>query len=498
MTEQNGSKLRIHPRVFWTSAGVILLFVVFALLNLEQMKSVFDAAQASITSSAGWFFVASVNVYLGFVVYIIFSRHGAIRLGGESATPEFTMWGWASMLFSAGMGIGLVFWSVAEPIYHFSSPPWGGPRTAAAAELAMAVTYFHWGFHAWGLYALMALGLAYFAYNRGQALTIRSVFYPLLGDRIHGWVGDLIDILAAVATLFGLATSLGLGAQQVNAGLDFLLGISQGPTEQILLIGGITAMATVSVVLGLDRGIRRLSQLNMVIALALLVFVAIAGPSLALLDALVQNVGVYLTHLPKLSLWTEAYSRGEWQHGWTVFYWAWWIAWAPFVGIFIARISKGRTIREFLIGVLVVPTTMTFVWLTIFGNSALFGELYGDGGIVEAVNANVATALFVLLETFPWATLASALSVVVITLFFVTSSDSASLVIDIITAGGHPDPPTVQRVFWAVTEGVVAAVLLLGGGLAALQTGVIITGLPFAVVLLLVGVSLLKGLNSDH
>ena len=491
-------QFHVHRTVFWTSTCLIVFFVAFSLVNLAQMKEVFDAVRAAITDRAGWLFVGAVNIYLAIVVYLLMSRYGSIRLGGANAEPEFSTWGWLAMLFSAGMGIGLVFWSVAEPIYHFSVPPWGEPKTPAAAELAMGITFFHWGLHAWGLYALMALGLAYFAFNRGLPLTIRSVFYPLLGERIHGWIGNLIDILAAVATLFGLATSLGLGAQQVNAGLDYLFSIGQGSMQQILLIMGITLMATVSVVLGLDKGIRRLSQFNMVAALALLLFVFIAGPSLHLLDAFVQNVGVYLTNLPKLSLWTEAYRRGTWQHGWTIFYWAWWIAWAPFVGIFVARISRGRTIRQFLLCVLLVPSLMTFLWLTVFGNSALFSELYGGGGVVEAVNANVATALFVLLDTFPWAALTSALSVVVITVFFVTSSDSASLVVDIITAGGHPDPPAVQRIFWAVTEGVVAAVLLVGGGLGALQTGVISTGLPFALVLLLVGFSLVRGLKDDN
>ena len=491
-------QFHVHRTVFWTSTGLIVFFVAFSLVNLAQMKEVFDAVRAVITDRAGWLFVGAVNIYLAIVVYLLMSRYGSIRLGGANAEPEFSTWGWLAMLFSAGMGIGLVFWSVAEPIYHFSAPPWGEPKTPAAAELAMGITFFHWGLHAWGLYALMALGLAYFAFNRGLPLTIRSVFYPLLGERIHGWIGNLIDILAAVATLFGLATSLGLGAQQVNAGLDYLFSIGQGSMQQILLIMGITLMATVSVVLGLDKGIRRLSQFNMVAALALLLFVFIAGPSLHLLDAFVQNVGVYLTNLPKLSLWTEAYGRGTWQHGWTIFYWAWWIAWAPFVGIFVARISRGRTIRQFLLCVLLVPSLMTFLWLTVFGNSALFGELYGRGSIVEAVNENVATALFVLLDTFPWAALTSALSVVVITVFFVTSSDSASLVVDIITAGGHPNPPTVQRIFWAVTEGVVAAVLLVGGGLGALQTGVIITGLPFALVILFIGFSLLRGLKDEN
>lgn len=495
---KSGLNLQIHPTVFWSSAGLIAFFVAFSLFNLAQMREIFNAVQHAITTSTGWFFIAAVNAYLGIVVYLLLSRYGDIRLGGADARPEFTTWGWFSMLFSAGMGIGLVFWSVAEPIFHFSAPPWGEANTPEAAELAMGITFFHWGLHAWGLYALMALGLAYFSFNRSLPLTIRSVFYPILGERIHGWMGNTIDIIAAVATLFGLATSLGLGAKQVNAGLDYLFAIGQGSTQQILLIAAITLMATVSVVLGLDKGIRRLSQLNMFAALALLLFVFIVGPSIHLLDALVQNIGAYISNLPKLSLWTEAYGRGTWQHSWTIFYWAWWIAWSPFVGIFIARISRGRTIREFLLCVLLVPTLMTFLWLTIFGNSALFGELYGNGGITEAVNDNVATALFVLLHGFPWSTLTSALSVFVITMFFVTSSDSASLVVDIITAGGHPNPPTIQRIFWAVTEGVVAAVLLVGGGLGALQAGVITTGLPFALIILMIGFSLLRGLKHDE
>ena len=499
MKEQKSSfKLQVHSTVFWSSAGLTAFFVAFSLFKLPQMKQGFEAVQHAITANAGWFFIAVVNIYLGIVIYLLLSRYGGIRLGGPESQPEFSTANWLAMLFSAGMGIGLVFWSVAEPIYHFAAPPWGEARSTEAAELAMGITFFHWGLHAWGLYALMALGLAYFSFNHGLPLTLRSVFYPILGERIHGTLGNLIDILAAVATLFGLATSLGLGAQQINAGLDYLFAIGQGSMQQILLIAGITLMATISVVLGLDKGIRRLSQFNIVAGLGLLLFVFIAGPSLHLLDALVQNLGAYLSNLPKLSLWTEAYERSEWQHGWTIFYWAWWIAWAPFVGIFIARISRGRTIRQLLLSVLLIPVLMTFVWLTIFGNSALFGELYGGGGIVDAVNDNVATALFVLLDTFPWAACTSAISIVVISAFFVTSSDSASLVIDMITTGGHPDPPASQRVFWAFTEGIVAAVLLVGGGLGALQTGVITTGLPFALVILFVGFTLLRALKNDE
>jgi choline/glycine/proline betaine transport protein len=340
----------------------------------------------------------------------------------------------------------------------------------------------------------MALGLAYFAYNRGLPLTIRSVFYPLIGERIHGGWGNAIDILATVSTLFGLATSLGLGAQQVNAGLAYLFDVSQTTGTQVVLIAAITGMATLSLVLGLDKGIRRLSQFNMVAALALLLFVLFLGPTLRLLDAFVQNIGQYIVQLPRLSLWTEAYQQTEWQHSWSIFYWAWWIAWAPFVGVFVARISRGRTIREFLLGVLLVPTLMTFAWLTVFGNAALFEEMRA-GGMVQAVNDDVSTALFVLLDRFPLASLTSGLGIIVVTVFFVTSSDSASFVVDIITSGGHPNPPVSQRIFWAMMEGVIAAVLLLGGGLKALQTAVIVTGLPFAVVLLLLGISLLRGLR---
>ena len=401
------------------------------------------------------------------------------------------------MLFSAGMGIGLVFYSVAEPISHFVSPPFGKGRTLEAAQLSMSFTLLHWGFHCWAIYALVGLALAFFAFNRGLPLTLRSAFYPLLGEKIYGPLGHIVDILAAVATLFGLATSLGLGVRQINAGLNHLMGIPEQVPFQILLIAVITSFATISVVLGLDRGIRRLSLLNMFLALSLLLFLLFVGPTLFLFNALIQNFGQYLKHLPELATWTEAYQGTTWQNDWTLFFWGWWIAWSPFVGMFIARISKGRTVREFLLGVILVPTLMTLVWITVFGNTALFIEIFGNGGIADAVNNNIAVALFVLFDQFPLQAISSFLGIVVIVIFFVSSSDSASLVVDIITAGGNTNPPVKQRVFWATMEGGIAAVLLLGGGLQALRTASLSSGLPFAVVLLVMCASLFIAMQEE-
>ena len=487
----------IHPTVFGFSVLIILSFVTITLLNLQEMEAIFSTIQSVIAHKAGWFYILSVNIFLGFSIYLICSRYGKIRIGGKDAQPEFTYWGWFSMLFSAGMGIGLVFYSVAEPIFHYISPPYGVGESIESAKIAMQFTFFHWGLHAWGIYAIVALALAFFAYNRGLPLTIRSTFYPLLGEKIYGPIGNIIDITAAVATLFGLTTSLGLGVKQINAGLYHLFGIPESSTIQIILIASITTLATISVVLGLKKGIKRLSELNMGIALTLMIFVFFCGPTIYILNVFLQNIGQYTSQLIEMSFWTEVYENSNWQKGWTIFYWAWWIAWSPFVGMFIARISKGRTLREFLLSVLLVPTLLTFIWLTIFGNTALYQEMVLHHGIVNAVNENVAVALFVMLQNLPLSFFTSFLGVLLIITFFVTSSDSASLVIDIITAGGNTNPPTIQRIFWAVTEGLVAIVLLVGGGLIAMQTVSIISGLFFAVILLFMCVSLLKGLREE-
>jgi len=493
----NRPRVAVSPPVFVTSAVVIASVLGFALAFTPTAERLFLGLQDRIAATFGWFYVLSVTFFLFFAIWLGFSRYGSVRLGRDGERPEFGVLSWFSMLFSAGMGIGVLFYGVAEPIFHFTSPPYGEAGTEEAARTAMRVTFFHWGLHAWSIYIVMGLSLAYFHHRRGLPLSIRSAFYPVLGERIHGPLGHLVDILAVFGTLFGLATSLGLGAMQVNAGLHHLFAWEVSAPNQVWLITAITAAATVSVVLGLDAGIRRLSVFNMVLALALLLFVFAAGPSLFLLNSLPDHVGRYLQQLVATSLWTDFPQNADWQKSWTLFYWAWWIAWAPFVGMFVARVSRGRSVREFVLGVLFVPSIITFVWFTVFGGTALHMELFGQGGIAAAVSQDLSVAIYRMLERLPLGGLTSLLAVSVVITFFVTSSDSGSFVVDMLTSGGHPDPPTWQRVFWAVTEGGVAAVLLLTGGLQALQSAAIITGFPFCVVLLAMCWSLVKGLRSE-
>ncbi len=484
--------------VFWPSAVLIVIFIAITLIIGAPMDEIFSGIQTSISDYGGWFFIIAVNMFLVFVLYLAFSKYGNIRLGGENAKPEFKTGAWFAMLFSAGMGIGILFWSVGEPINHFMNPPNGEAETVDAARTAMETTFLHWGLHAWGIYALVGMALAFFTFNKKLPLTISSVFYPLLGNRIYGPWGKAINVLAVVATLFGLATSLGMGVQQVSAGLAHLFNLPDTITTQVILITLITFAATGSVVAGLSGGVKRLSKINMYIGAIFLLFMLIVGPSLFIADSFVQNTGAYLKNFFSLSTWTETYQQSTWQNGWTVFYWAWWISWSPFVGMFIARISRGRTIREFVLGVLIVPTLLTFLWLSTFGGSAIFLELNSLADIAGAVSENVATSLYKLLEQFPLSFVTSIVGVVLVIGFFVTSSDSGSLVVDSLTAGGKLDAPVPQRIFWALTEGAVAAVLLVGGGLGALQTAAISTGLPFAFILIILGYSLLKGLQSEH
>lgn len=484
--------------VFWPAAIVIILFIAITLIVGEPMNEVFSTIQTSISNYGGWFFVISVNIFLFFVLFIAFSKYGSIRLGGPKARPEFSKGAWFAMLFSAGMGIGILFWSVGEPINHFISPPEGVARTTEAARTSMEMTFLHWGLHAWGIYALVGMALAFFTFNKKLPLTISSIFYPLLGNKVYGPWGKAINVLAVVATLFGLATSLGMGVQQVSAGLAHLFNMPDTITSQVILITLITFAATASVVAGLSGGVKRLSEINIIIAAVFLLFMIIVGPTLFIFDSFIQNLGEYVQNFFELSTWTETYQQSNWQNDWTVFYWAWWVSWSPFVGMFIARISRGRTLKEFVLGVLIVPTLLTFLWLSTFGGSAMFLELNSMADIAGAVTENIATSLYVLLEQFPISAVTSTVGVLLVTSFFITSSDSGSLVVDSLTAGGKLDAPVPQRIFWALTEGAVAAVLLVGGGLGALQTAAISTGLPFAIILLFVVWSLTKALREEH
>ncbi|SMO80087.1 choline/glycine/proline betaine transport protein [Saccharicrinis carchari] len=488
----------VDTPVFWPSAIVIILFIAVTLIVGQPMENIFNVMQTNISDFGGWFFILSINLFLLFVLYIAFSKYGKIRLGGAKAKPEFSKGAWFAMLFSAGMGIGILFWSVGEPISHFFNSPTVESGTVEAAGVAMEYTFMHWGLHAWGVYALVGMSLAFFTFNRGLPLTISSVFYPLIGRRIHGPIGKAINVLAVVATLFGIATSLGMGVKQVSAGLTHLFGVPDTDNVQVIIIVIITLAATASVVAGLSAGVKRLSEINIVIAAIFLVFIIVVGPTVFIVDSFVQNTGAYVQNFFQMSFWTETYRQSDWQSSWTVFYWAWWVSWSPFVGMFIARISRGRTLKEFVLGVLIVPSLITFLWLSAFGGSAIYLEINGIADIASAVKENVATSLYALLEEFPFSMVTSMVGLILVASFFVTSSDSGSLVVDSLTAGGKLDAPVAQRIFWALTEGAVAAVLLLGGGLQALQTASITTGLPFAIILLIMIWSLLKGLRSEH
>lgn len=493
--------IKANGPVFLTSLLVIAVLVCTTLIVGKPMEKWFADTQNFVANKIGWFFILLVNGLLIFSLYLGFGKYAKIKIGGKDAKPEFSRMGWFAMLFSAGMGIGLLFWSVAEPIFHFNSNPFigAGEDKVLAAKTSMGITFLHWGVHAWALYAIVGVALAFFTFNKKLPLTIRSIFYPLLGDKIYGPIGDIIDIISVIATIFGLATSLGLGAQQINGGLAYLFQVENSNAVQIIVIVVITVLATLSLILGLDKGIRKLSEWNMRLAISLLVFVLIVGPTLFIFKSFIQNIGYYIGNFFELSYWTNTYKGvGEaknWQSSWTVFYWAWWISWSPFVGIFIARISKGRTIREFIFGVLLVPTLLTMLWLSVFGGSAIFQELIGNNAITEAVNGNVATAIYHLLEQYPLTTFSSILTVILVASFFVTSSDSGSFVVDTLTSGGRHDAPKGQKIFWASMEGLLAAVLLVGGGLTALQTASILTAIPFAIILIIMCYSFYKSLT---
>eukprot|EP01029_Cantina_marsupialis_P006161 TRINITY_DN167075_c0_g1_i1.p1 TRINITY_DN167075_c0_g1~~TRINITY_DN167075_c0_g1_i1.p1 ORF type:complete len:518 (+),score=78.77 TRINITY_DN167075_c0_g1_i1:102-1655(+) len=492
----------LHNPVFFMSAVLILLFVILTLLFPAVAKDALDGAKWWAINNFDWLFMASGNIFVVFCISLIFLPVGKIRLGGKNAKPEFSRLSWLSMLFAAGMGIGLMFWSVAEPVAYYTAwyeTPLGvEPNTKAAAELALGATMYHWGLHPWAIYCVVALSLAFFTYNKKLPLTIRSAFYPIFGDRIWGWTGHIIDLLAVVATIFGLATSLGLGAQQASSGLNFLFGIDSGISTQIAIVILVTSIATFSVIRGLDGGVKLLSNINMFIAICLLFFVIVVSSQFGIFSNFFTTAKDYIVNLIPLSNWVGR-EDSAWFHGWTVFYWAWWISWSPFVGMFIARVSKGRTVREFVTAVLLIPTLLTILWMSAFGGTAIEQNISGTGQLANGIS-DVSLAMFQMLENLPLGQITSFLAIVLVLVFFITSSDSGSLVIDSITAGGKVDAPVPQRIFWAVVEGLIAGSLLFIGGkeaLKALQAGSVTTGLPFTIVLLLMCISLYKGLKSE-
>ena len=499
--------LDIHNPVFLISGLVIVAFTFLTLIMHDQAAEAFGALRETLTSTFDWFFIGAANIFVILCIVLIVTPLGKVRLGGRDARPEYSYSGWFAMLFAAGMGIGLMFYGVSEPISHFNSslaegagsPESWAPLAGAAGDvegakaLGMAATIFHWGLHPWAIYAIVALALALFSYNKGLPLTIRSAFHPIFGDAVWGWTGHVIDILAVFATLFGLATSLGLGATQANAGLEFLFGTPVNETSQVLLICGITGMALISVLAGLDAGVKRLSEINMVLAFLLLLFVIIVGPTMAIVTGFFSNLVAYLEYLPALSN-PVGRTDANFSQGWTSFYWAWWISWSPFVGMFIARVSRGRTVREFITCVLLIPSIVSVLWMTAFGGTAIN---FVEAGVTAIADAGLPVKLFVMLDQMPLAQITSFIGILLVIVFFVTSSDSGSLVIDTITAGGKTNAPVSQRVFWACFEGLVAIALLLGGGLTALQAMAVSTGFPFTIVLLLACYAIVKGLMSE-
>jgi choline/glycine/proline betaine transport protein len=494
----------IAPAVFWPSLVIILILLVFTYAWPEAADTAFKSVQNWIVSSLGWYYMLVVGVLIATAAFIGFSRLGRIRLGLDNDRPEFGVLSWFAMLFAAGMGIGLVFYGVGEPLTYATvdpKPGWDGSKQDIAG-LSMAQTFIHWGIHPWAIYAIIGLAIAYAIHRRGRPVSIRWALEPLFGRRVKGWVGDVIDILAVLGTVFGIATSLGLGVQQISAGL-VSMGVvdSVDHTLMVVLIIVITFIATMSVVSGVGAGMKWLSNINLSLAGLLLISLMLLGPTLFLFQNLTESLGYYLANFFEMTFDVGAYYRGEatsWFSDWTIFYWGWWISWSPFVGIFIARISHGRTIRQFIAGVMLVPTIAGIMWFSIMGGAGLFRQFFGKGDLVENGKVDVESALFKILSDLPWGGVFSFIGILLVAIFFITSSDSGSLVVDMLASGGHPNPPTWSRVLWAAIEGVVAIALLLAGGLTSLQSAALATALPFSVILLLMSWSTIRALRLDH
>lgn len=488
----------INPPVFFSAAFLILFMVGLAIFAPDFTQQLFSDTQSWILSHVSWFYILTVAIILLSTVFLAISRYGDIKLGPDHSTPDFKNFTWFAMLFSTGMGIGLMFFGVAEPVMHFLSPPTGEGGTVLAARNAMSITFFHWGLHAWAIYAIVGLVLAFFCYRHGLPLRLSSALYPIIGDRIYGRTGQAVDTFAVLGTVFGVATSLGFGVAQINSGLNYLFNLPVTLKVQIVLIIIACGLATISVASGLDRGIKILSEINLGFALLLLLFVLILGPTVFLLQTFVENTGSYLSDIVTATFNLYAYQPNDWIGGWTLFYWGWWIAWSPFVGLFIARISRGRTIRQFVLGVLLVPSGFTLFWMTVFGDTAIYYILVeGMSSFGLTVQNDVAQALFVFLEKIPLTSITSMIALCMVVVFFVTSADSGALVIDLLASKENMPSPVWQRIFWSALTGVVAIALLLADGLQALQTATIVSALPFSIILLAAILGLFKALKTE-
>ena len=490
---------KIDRPIFSISAIIMLVFVAWTLLLPEAAGETFSKVQSFITLNFGWSYLIGASFFMFFAIGIAFSKYGAITLGKEGDKPEYSTWSWFAMLFAAGMGIGLVFWGAAEPIMHYGTPPFGEPSTIESAQTAMRYTFFHWGMHAWSAYAVVGMAMAYFQFRKGLPALVSSTLHPLLGDQgIKGPIGKLVDILAVFATIFGVATSLGLGAMQITTGLNFAYGVPAGNVTTVIIIAVITLLFITSAVTGIERGIKFLSNTNMVLAFLILAFMLIVGPTRFILNGITETTGSYLQNIVQMSFWADTFDTNPgWVGGWTIFYWAWWIAWGPFVGAFIARISKGRSLKEFVLGVIIAPTLMSFLWMGVMGESALYLELFEKAGIAAQVATDSSTAVFAVFQNLPLTGLLTLLTTLIIAVFFITSADSATFVMAMLTSGGELNPKAGLKVIWGLILSAVAIALLLAGGLGALQTASIVAAFPFMFVMFAMVISILKAFRRE-
>ncbi|MBP2077069.1 glycine betaine uptake BCCT transporter [Oceanobacillus polygoni] len=487
--------------VFKISVVIAVLFVVWGVFAPESLAFVTSMIQGFLQTQFGWFYLLSTSIFLILAIYLIFSRYGNIKLGKDNEEPEYNIISWFAMLFSAGMGIGLVFWGVAEPVSHYMNPPIGDGGTDTSASLALQYSIFHWGLHPWGVFTIIALPLAYFKFRKDAPGTISATFYPLIGERVNGPIGKTIDITAVFATIFGVATSLGLGAIQINGGLSHLNNnIPNTISVQFIIIAVVTVLFVTSAISGINRGIQYLSNTNVIIAVLLMLFLLFTGPTNFILNLFTTTLGSYVQNLPEMSLDLSPFNNegNSWVQGWTIFYWGWWIAWAPFVGMFIARVSRGRTIREFIIGVLAVPTIFSALWMSILGGSGIYLERFMNVNLSQAIEQNgYEVALFSMLSYFPWSTFLSVIAIILIGTFFITSADSATFVLGMQTTNGALNPPNTIKVTWGVIQSAIAAILLWSGGLGALQMASIIAAFPFIFIIIFMAISLTKSLKEE-